>query len=60
MQDDEAVAGGDAEIEDDEIGLLFAGGADSSQAVASGDDFKTGRLEAAGKSGELNNLILDD
>ena len=60
LQDDEAVAGGDAEIENDEIGLLFAGGADGGQAVACGDNFETGRLEAAGKGGKLEVIILDD
>lgn len=59
LQNDEAIAGGNAEIENDEIGLLFAGGANGSQSVAGGNDFESGRLEAAGKSGELNDLILD-
>ena len=38
MQNDEAVAGGDAEIENDEVGLLLAGGTDGGQSVAGGDN----------------------
>jgi len=60
LQDYEAVAGGDAEIENDEVGLLLAGRADGGSAVAGGNDFESGRFEAAGKSGELNDLILDN
>jgi hypothetical protein len=41
-QDDEAVAGGEAEIAEDEVGLFFAGGADGGEAVAGGGDFETG------------------
>lgn len=57
---DKTVASGNAEIENDEVGLLFAGGADSREAVAGSDDLKTGGLEAASESGELNVFILDD
>lgn len=47
-EQDEAIAGGDAEIEDDEIGLLFASRADGSQAVAGRDNFESGSFEPAG------------
>lgn len=60
MQDDEAVAGGEAEVEEDDVGLLFAGGADSGEAIAGGGDFEACGFEAAGKGGELKVLILDD
>jgi hypothetical protein len=40
--------------------LLFAGGADGGQAVAGRDNFESGSFEAAGKSGELNDLILNN
>lgn len=60
LHDDETVASGNAEIENDEVGLLLAGGADGGETVAGGDDFKTGGLEAASESGELDVFILDD
>jgi hypothetical protein len=47
LWDDEAVPCWQAEIEKDEVGLFFAGRADGGQAVAGGDDFETGGLEAA-------------
>jgi hypothetical protein len=60
LQDDESVAGWDTEIENDEIGLFLAGSANGGQPIAGGNNFETGSFEAASKSGELNNLILDD
>ena len=57
---DESVAGRDTEIEQDEVRLLLAGGANGGQAVTSGGDFEPGRLKAACERRELEILILDD
>jgi hypothetical protein len=60
LQDDETVAGRETEIEEDEVGLLLAGGANGGQAVASGGDFEPSRLKAACEGRKLEVLILDD
>jgi len=51
LKDDKAVAGRDAEVEEDNVRLFFASGADGGEAVASGDNFESCGFEAAGKSG---------
>jgi hypothetical protein len=60
LQDDEAVACGKAEVEENQVGLFFAGGADGGEAIARSHDFESGGFEAAGESRQLEVLILDN
>ena len=60
LQDDETVARGKTEVEKDQVGLLFASGADGGEAITRSNDFESGGLETTGKSGELEVLILNN
>jgi hypothetical protein len=60
LENDETVTCREAEVEEDEVGLFLAGGADGGEAIASGHNFESGGLEASGESRQLEVLVLDD